>query len=450
MTSPRFATRSLRFSPLQVGRHFALAVALASGTALVGTLGFAAPAHAQKKNDKNASKPQYSKEFIDAYKALEAQINGGADLATIMPKLEEFIAMSASPDEKLQAGQMAYTAAVKAQDDKLQLRGLELMLASGKVGAEQLGQFNYIAFQLNYRLKNTPQARYYLQAAIDNKFTTEQLSDAIMKYQLAQLLMSEGKFDEGYAALKTAMAARKAEVGTIEQSWFGFGIKTGLDNELVPQTLDLLQLWLAEDARALIWRDSITITRNMALLDDRGNEEALLDLLRLAREVGTLERGQDYLAFVELARAARYPKEVKEMLDKGFASGAVNRGDTWANEQLAVANRTLVSDRTELPATEAAANKPGATLAQVMNAARTFLSYGDYAKAAGFFEKALAMPGAPQGEVLQRLGIAQVGMGDYDAAIATFAKVEEPARGPVAMLWSAYAKQKQAGVQIGG
>lgn len=446
MTLPRFATPSLRF-----GKHLALAVALASGTALVGTFGFAEPAHAQKKKDeKGAAKPQYSKEFIEAYKALEAQVNAGTDLPTMLPKIEELIALGVSPDEKLQAGQMAYTAAVKAQDDQLQLRGLEMMLASGKVGAEQLGQFNYIAFQLNYRLKNSERARYYLQGAIDNKFNTEQLSDAIMKYQLAQLLMTERKFDEGYAALKAAMAARKAEVGSIEQGWFGYGIKTGLDNDLKPQTMDLLQVWLAEDARALIWRDSITITRNMAVLDDRGNEEALLDLLRLAREVGTLERGQDYLAFVELARAARYPKEVKEILDKGLASGAVNRSDTWATDQLATANRTIASDRTELPATETAANKPGATLAQVLNAGRTFLSYGENAKAAGFFEKALTMPGAPQSEVLQRLGMAQVGMGDYDAAIATFAKIDEPGRGPVAMLWSAYAKQKQAGVAIGG
>ena len=445
MTSPRSATRSLRF-----GKQFALAVALASGTALVSTFGFAAPAHAQKKkDDKGAAKPVYSKEFVEAYKALEAQITAGADLATIKPKLDELSAISVSPDEKLQVGQMAYTAAVKAQDDTMQLRGLEQMLASGKVPPEQLGQFNYIGFQLNYRMKNSPQARTYLQAAIDNKFTNPQLSDAIMKYQLAQLLLSEDKFDEGYAALKVAIAARKAEVGKVEQGWFGYGIKTGMDNNLKQQTMDLVQLWLAEDARALVWKDSINIVRNMAVLDDRGNEEALLDLLRLSRDVGTLDRGQDYLAFVELARAARYPKEVKEMLDKGFGSGAVNRGDTWANEQLAAANRTLTMDRTELPATEAAASKPGATLAQVMNAGRTFLSYGEYGKSASFFEKALTMPGAPQAEVLQRLGMAQVGMGDYAAAIASFGKINEPARGAVAMLWTAYAKQKQAGVAIG-
>ncbi len=155
MTSPFLAHR-----PLRLGRQLALAVALASGTALVGTFGFADVAHAQKKkDDKNAAKPVYSKEFIEAYKALEAQIAAGADLATLSPKLQELTALAVSPDEQLQAGQMSYSAAVKGQDDAMQLRGLELMLNSGKVPAEQLGQFNYIGFQLNYRMKNSPQAR---------------------------------------------------------------------------------------------------------------------------------------------------------------------------------------------------------------------------------------------------------------------------------------------------
>jgi hypothetical protein len=436
-------------SPRRFGRHLALAIALASGTAVIGTLGFADVAHAQRKNDKGAAKTNYSKEFTAAYQALDTQVNAGAELATIRPDIDALKAMASTPDEQMAAGQMTYNAAMKGKDNALQLDGLELMLNSGKVPAEQLGQFNYIGFQLSYTQKQSDRARAFLQRAIDNNFTAEQISPAIMKYQMAQLLMTDQKYDEGFEALKRAIAARKAEAGTVEQTWFGLGIKTGLDNQLAPQTFDLLRLWLEDDARKLVWRDSINIVRNLGVLDDRGNEEALLDLLRLQRETGTLERGQDKLAYVEIARAARYPKEVKEVLEQGFANGTVNRGDTWASEQLTVANRTLAGDRTELPATEAAANRPGATLAQVLNAGRTFLSYGEHAKAAGFLQKALEMPGAPRSEVLQRLGMAQLGMGDHAAAIATFEQIND-ARAPVAMLWAAYAKQQQNGVQITG
>ena len=440
------------FNPSQrsfrAGRHLALAIALASGTALVGTLGFADVAHAQKKK-KGGSDAAYSKEFIAAYQTLEGQVNADADLASVKPGIEEIFSIATSADEQMAAGQLAYNAGMKGKDPAFQLRGLELMINSGKAAPEQVGQLNYIGFQLAYGLKQNETARKYLQGAIDNNFAAENISDAIMKYQLAQLLMSDNKFDEGFEALKVAIDARKAEAGSVEQGWFGFGIKVGLDNKLAPQTFDLLNVWLAEDARKLVWKDSITIVRNLAVLDDRGNEEALLDLLRLARETGTLERGQDYLAYIEVARAARYPKEVKSVIDKGFASGAVNRGDDWVGEQLKVAERTMVSDRTELPATEATANKPGATLAQVLNAGRTFLSYGENAKAAGFFEKALDMPGVPRSEVLQRLGMAQLAMGDHATAIETFGKINDD-RAPVAMLWTAFAKQQMNGVQITG
>jgi tetratricopeptide (TPR) repeat protein len=444
MNASNLAKRRLHF-----GRHLALAVALASGTAVIGTLGFAEVAHAQRKNEKAAAKASYSKEFTAAYQALDTQINAGADLATIRPGLDALVSMASSPDEQLAAGQVTYNAALKARDNALQLQGIEMMLDSGKVPTEQLGPFNYIAFQLSYAENQSDRARTFLQRAIDNNFATEQITPATMKFQMAQMLMGAQKFDEGFDTLMRAIAARKAEAGSVEQGWFGFGIRNGLDNELAPQTFDLLQIWLENDTSKLVWRDAITIVRRLGLLDDRGNEEALLDLLRLQRETGTLERGQDHLAFVELARAARYPKEVKEVIDQGFSSGAVNRGDTWVSEQLTAANRTLQTDRTELPATEAAANRPGATLPQVLNAGRTFLSYGEYAKAVGFFQKALEMPGAPRTEVLQRLGMAQLGMGDHTAALASFEKVDD-ARAPVAMLWAAYARQQQNGVEITG
>jgi tetratricopeptide (TPR) repeat protein len=439
------ANRSLRF-----GRHLALAIALASGSAIVGTFGFADVAHAQKKKKEEAPKAQYSKEFTVAYKAVEEQVNAGPDMAVVAPKLDELVAMAVSPDEKMASGQMLYNTGIKSKDNTLQLRGVELMLASGKTPPEAVGQFNYIAFQLNYILKQPAQARAYLQRAIDNKFATEQVSNATMQFQLSQLLFNDDMHSEGFKVLRAAIEARKAEVGKAEQTWYGTGIKVGLDNQVVPDIYDFLTFWLADNPEKIIWKDAITIVRTLAVLDDRGNEEALLDLLRLSQAVGTLERGQDYEIFVDIAKAARYPKEVRALINQGVDSGAVAAGNTWMKEQLATADRTLAADRTELPATEAAANKPGATLAQVMNAGRTFLSYGEHAKAAGFFEKALAMPGAPQAEVLQRLGMAQLGMGDHAAAVETFGKVQDATRMPVAMLWSSYAKQQMNGVQAGG
>jgi hypothetical protein len=52
------------------------------------------------------------------------------------------------------------------------------------------------------------------------------------------------------------------------------------------------------------------------------------------------------------------------------------------------------------------------------------------------------MPGANTNEELTRLGIAQIGLGNYDAARTTLAKVTGT-RMPIAKLWVAYADEKQ-------
>ena len=51
------------------------------------------------------------------------------------------------------------------------------------------------------------------------------------------------------------------------------------------------------------------------------------------------------------------------------------------------------------------------------------------------------MPGADRDLVLTRLGIAQIGLKNYDAARETLGKVTG-ARMPVARLWSAFARQQ--------
>jgi predicted TPR repeat methyltransferase len=79
----------------------------------------------------------------------------------------------------------------------------------------------------------------------------------------------------------------------------------------------------------------------------------------------------------------------------------------------------------------------------VVAAGDAFLSYGEHAKAAGFYEKALGMAGVDTNLVLTRLGIAQTGAGNVAAAREAFAKVQG-VRAPVAMLWSAYAEQQSA------
>jgi tetratricopeptide (TPR) repeat protein len=124
----------------------------------------------------------------------------------------------------------------------------------------------------------------------------------------------------------------------------------------------------------------------------------------------------------------------------------VARSDSWVAEQLGIAEKIIPIDRAELDKDIAKA-QTSAKSEEVLLSARKLLSYGRYDESAKLFTRALDMPGTPRNEALQRLGMAQVGMGDYDAAVATFNQVDGT-RAPVARLWAAYALQRKKGVDV--
>ena len=114
---------------------------------------------------------------------------------------------------------------------------------------------------------------------------------------------------------------------------------------------------------------------------------------------------------------------------------------TFVAEAKNIASARIAGDKASLPGLEKDARLPSAALATLSGAGDAFLSYGEAAKAAEFYKLALAKPGVNVPVMQTRLGIAQVDMGDYAGAQASFAKVEGP-RKPLAQLWTIYAQQK--------
>lgn len=434
--------------PTSLARHLALAVALAGGTALVGMPGLTEPAHAQKKQkeDKQAGKPVYSKEFVAAYSPVEAALKApGADLAAVKAQALALVPLAVSPDEKMAAGGMIFNAGISAKDVALQLQGAELMLASGKVKPEETGRFNVVAFQLANELKQYDKARSYLQQAIDLNYSAANVTTSDLQMNLAELYFTENRNVEGLKYLSDAIAARKAKGETVDPRWYKRGVSVAYTNEIVPQVYDFVKAWVADYPAPENWRDAVNLTRNLNEFDG----PVLLDLLRLGKKVGTLKDKNDYIFYIESADPRRLPSEVKSVIDEAYGNGAIPKGsDSWVEEQYRTVSGLIVQDKAALPSLERDANAPAARLRTIIAAGDTFLSYGEYAKAAGFYERSLSLPDVDRNLALTRLGIAQIGAGDIEAARATFAKVEGQ-RAPIAMLWSAYAEQ-QAGAASGG
>jgi hypothetical protein len=426
-----------------LARNLALAIALASGSALLVAPAFTDAAQAQKKDKKKKDEPkaEYSKEFMAAYKPLETALAApGADVASLKPQLLALVPMAVSADEKLATGGIIYNAGATGSDMALQLQGMELMLASGKVAVDQIGRYNFTAYQLANAVQDYGKARKYLQAAIDTNFTSERVSTADLEITMAEIDFAEGNYVAGLDYLAKAIANRKANGQPVDAAWYRRGVSVAYTNQVVPQIYDLVVQWVSDYPTGDNWRDAVNLTRN---LNDFEGPEAL-DLLRLARKVGALRDKQDYILYIEAADARRLPKEVKDLIDQAYAANAVSKDDIYVADSLTTANSRIKTDMAELPALEKDANAASAGLRTVFAAGDAFLSYGEYAKAAGFYEKSLGMAGVERNTALTRLGIAQIGTGDFTAAQATFAKVDG-ARLPIARLWSAYAAEQAAG-----
>lgn len=438
---------SPRRQSARLARQLALALALASGTALLTAPGFADAAHAQKRDKKKkgdkeeAPQAAYSKEFIAAYQPIDTALKTeGSDLSAVKAQLAAALPLAISPDERQALGGMFFNAGLKSKDTDLQLQGVEMMIASGKVDPAEIGKFNLMAFQIAASVNSYDKARSYLQRAIDMNYSTDTITTSDLQMNMAEQYFSENRNVEGLQYLSDAIAERKTQGLPVDTKWYRRGVSVAYTNEIVPQVYDFVTAWVIDNPEPENWRDAVNLTRNL----NEFEPAVLLDLLRLGKRVNTLKDKMDYIFYIEAADARRLPKEVKDVIEAAQADGAIPKGsDSYVEDQLKIATGRIAGDRAELPALEKDASAAGASYRTVVAAGDAFLSYGEYAKAARFYEKSLSLAGVDRNLALTRLGIAQIAMGSPVAARESLAKVEGE-RSPVAKLWSAYAAQQAA------
>lgn len=415
----------------------ALAIAMASGTAIIATAISPAEAHAKrdKKKKKKKGKADYTKEFVKAFQPIDAALRAeGADANAYKDQVLGLMSLAVTSDDKNALGGLIFNTGVGTGDRAMQLQGMELMLESGKVEIDRVARFNFIAYQLANAQNEFGKARGYLQQAINLNFTSDNVTAADLQILMAENYFSAEQHVEGLAFLNDAIQNRKRQGIEIPDNWYRRGIQIGYNNSITPQVYDFVLGWIGDYPSPANWKDAVNLTRN---LNEFENAE-ILDLFRLSRKVDALKDSADYDFYVEAADARRLPKEVKDVIEAGYASGHVSRDNSYLSEALETASGRIASDQRELPSLEADARKDGAQLRTVTAAASAFLSYGEYGKAVDLYTKALGMPGVDSAEANLRLGIAQAGQGDFAAAREAFAKVEGN-RAPIARLWIAYA-----------
>ncbi|HWU02167.1 MAG TPA: hypothetical protein VN222_05465 [Novosphingobium sp.] len=412
-----------------------LALAAALSLAGMGALGAASPAMA------GGGGAKYSDKFIALagpfQQALE-KAKGSKDAGTIdglKKQLDTVIATASTPDDKLLAGQWQLSVGGLAQDMPMQLHGAQAMLASGKAPAEIQPNLHAAVGEFSFELKDYATSRAELQAAISGGYHKDDVD-----YLLAEADWADNKLPEGFDALHKAVTYVRQSNGTLREGWFKRGIQVAYQtkqvNEAVSFGADLVGTFPSKGNWSLV----IAVVRDLAQYPSQDN----LDLMRLMGRTDSFAEERDYLEYIQSADARRNPGEVQAIIAKGVASGMLKNDSTTVVEARQIAAKRIADDKASLPGLERDARAANASVALITAAGDAFLSYGDAAKAAGFYKAAVAKPGADLAVVNTRLGIALVDSGDYAGAQDAFGKVTGP-RQLLASLWTAYAKLKAAG-----
>ena len=421
-------------------RRFLSPVALAA-VASLGVAGVSTPALAQKKDKKEAAAPKanYSKGFVAAYQPVMTMVNAeNTDLAAARAALPGLIAASETPDDKMATGRIIFTVGQKAKDFPLALQGIEMVLASGKADQTTTGQFAFVGGQIAYNQKDYAKARTMIQQAIAAGYT-ENNPELI----LADSYFSENKYAEGLKYLSDTIDARKAAGQAVEEAWVKRGLAMALNAKLDEDARKWGMIYARDYPSQTSWGDAVAVVINSG----RYAPAEMLDVLRLARATNTLRSRAMYLEYVDAADPRKLPSEVSAVLDAGVEAKMIDPTLQLVKDARATATSRIADDKTELPSLERDAGAASAKLVTVMAAADTMLSYGKYAEAEKFYEKAAGLPGANLPLVMTRQGIAEVNQGKWDEAKASFAKVTGD-RKPIADLWALYAAQKAVGTVI--
>lgn len=415
---------------------FALTIALATGGA-IGVTALEAPTYAQKKKDKEEkAKTEYSKAFVAAYTPLQEQINGEApDYAALKAAVPGLVSSLETADDRLAAGNLIFNIGNNLDDQSLSLQGMELMLQSGKVSPESVGQYNFVAGQLAYNMEDYAKARTFFQGAAEAGYTEN--SPEIF---IAETYFSEDNATEGMAYLNGIIDARVAAGEAVDEAWLKRGLAMAYNNQMKAEANKYAAMYVSQYPSDTSWGDAVAI-----LLNTGGYQNPeILDLLRLGRRVDALRDGRLYLEYAEAADYRRLPAEVVEVIDEGFSSGKVDQTDPYAVDTRKQAAERAAADRADADSLLRRAQADGAPLRTVMTTGDAMLSMGRAADAEQLYTKALGLPSADMATITTRLGIAQVEQGKFDEAQATFEKVNGT-REPIADLWAIYASQQAGG-----
>ncbi len=412
------------------------ALAIGASIAALGATG----ADAQRRSRGQAAatpaapaNPPVSREFVAAYQpvntAITAQNWTAADAA-----LPALIAAAKTPYETYAARQMDLKIATGLANVARQRTAIDAMIESGGVPVVDQARLYTASARMAYGANDYARAAERSGRAIE-------LGDTNPEVGLVRIdaLSRSGQLDAAIAAGQGLIASAKAGGGQAPDTIYGLTARAAQqarrDGPLAAILMERVQLY----PTSANFR-SASLAYLKVVPDDR---QTSLDVMRLLKATGGMD---DRLLFLEYAQSAAedgLPNEAMTAIRAGRAANLVPAGDRAFGELESLQQPKLAEDRSSLGGSERRAiAAPDARLA--VNVANAYLSYNDYARAEAVYTAALGKTGVDAALVNTRIGITRYGAGNYPGALQAFGLVQQGPRAPIARLWEAAVRMRQA------
>jgi hypothetical protein len=399
----------------------ALAIALMAGT----TLGAAAPAWAQKKDEKGKPQPpappKLSKPIMAVVITVQ-KLQQAGDHAGALAKLAEAAAVPRTEkDDALIMAKLKLFSAQTLKDNAKLEEGLTEAAEAPSITPEEKITFSKFIAGLASNRKDYGKAwtwyEFYLAAKPDDVDVTVQAAS------VAAALKQPARV---YDLLTKAIDLREAKNETGDRSWYEFRAQTAIDNKMDDKLLPALLGWVKAFPEPKSYNLAIELVKQR-----QGNldNNVLVDFGRLMSAAGALTTANNYLEYADAALDRGMPNEAEQVLKEAIAKQLLDPTKQNIKEFVAQAAGKNAESKAGLAALEKDA-KTSPRLALVV--ADTHANLKQYDKAVGFYKGLIGNAMVDQDTVNLRLAFALKAMGDAAGAKAALANVKAGPRAIIA------------------
>jgi tetratricopeptide (TPR) repeat protein len=406
----------------------------ATAALIVAAAAAASPVLAQGAARPAAPAPQraykFSKEERAALQPIQAAITA-KDWAKATGLLPAAQAAAQGADAKYALGQFQLQIGIGTNDEAMQARAIDALIASGGAPAADLPALYRNQGALALKANNLAGAE-----AAFNRLVELTPNDPEILVNLARIKNDQKKPQEAATLMLRAIDARRAAGQIPDQTWYQYGLKIAYDNRLRTEGLKFGRGLITAYPTPVNWRSALLVYRRLNTLDKGG----AIDLLRLMRASKALEGESDWFELADSLGGTGLPGEEQAVLQEGGQLHMIDLNKAAFRELLSAANSRVPADKASLAGIEPKA-LAASTGTIALNTADAYLGYANYPKAIALYRAALGKSGVDPNVVNTRLGIALALSGDRPGAEAAFKAVTGP-RADIAGFWLTWLAQR--------